>query len=64
MKQYVIDKFIIYGNEGLEGRKARCHQHKRGCFGEFVDSSWNLPLFKYMPNAEYDSYYCGCRGWD
>lgn len=46
--------------DGLEERKAVC------CYGghEIVDSSWELPFFKYQPEKEYDEYYCGCMGWD
>lgn len=51
----------------LTGRKARCHysQPKRGytCRG-IVDSSPDLPFFKREPDKPYDSYYCGCWGWD
>lgn len=47
------------GNDGLEGRKAKC------CYGDkVVNSNWNLPFFEYRPNCEFDSYYCGCFGWD
>lgn len=46
-------------NEGLEGRKAKC-----GECGSMVSSSWNLPFFEYKPDKEYDTYYCGCWGWD
>lgn len=51
------------GTEGLEGRKARCSDHKGG--GErLADSKWELPFFEYKPNEKYDTYYCGCWGWD
>lgn len=43
----------------LTGRKARCTY----C-GHETDSRENLPFFEYRPNAEYDSFYCGCGGWD
>lgn len=43
----------------LEGRKAQCSD----C-GKIVDSSINLPFFKYRPDRKFDSYYCGCEGWD
>ena len=43
----------------LEGRKARCNE----C-GIIIDSSINLPFFKYKPECEFDDYYCGCEGWD
>lgn len=44
----------------LTGRKAKCFY---GC-GKIADSSYSLPFFEYKPNSEYDSYYCGCEGWD
>jgi hypothetical protein len=47
------------GNAGLEGRKAKCLYCKKT-----VDSNWGLMLFGYMPEGEYDNYYCGCRGYD
>lgn len=43
----------------LEGRKARCSY----C-GKTVESNLNLPFFEFRPDKEYDSYYCGCGGWD
>lgn len=47
------------GSEGLKGRKAVCQY----CGAE-VDSNWDLPFFKYRPDRDTDSYYCGCMGWD
>ena len=47
----------------LEGRIARC----RGCKNPTpskTPSKWDLPFFKYEPDQEQDSYYCGCWGWD
>lgn len=43
----------------LAGREAKCPD----C-GRRVPSSANLPFFRYRPKMAYDSYYCGCRGWD
>lgn len=48
------------GNDGLEGRSARCIYN---C-GKKIESKWELPFFKYQPDQEFDSYYCGCFGWD
>lgn len=45
--------------EGLEGRKAKCNM----CDNK-TDSNWRLFLFEHRPHCEYDSYYCGCRGWN
>jgi hypothetical protein len=45
----------------LTGRKARCICYK--CKSE-VDSSFQLPFFEYRSSNKYDSYYCGCCGWD
>jgi hypothetical protein len=53
-----IEKLCI-GNEGLEGRKAKC-----SFCSKTVDSKWDLPFFEYSPNEEYDNYCCGCCGWD
>jgi hypothetical protein len=43
----------------LKGRKAKCDYCKR-----IKESSFDLPFFEHKPNDKYDSYYCGCRGWD
>ena len=51
------------GTKGLEGRFALCSQHK-GIVNAPVPSKWELPLFQYRPNEKYDTYYCGCWGWD
>ena len=46
----------------LTGREARCsyRHHPRGT----VASSLDLAFFTYHPDRPYDSYYCGCWGWD
>jgi hypothetical protein len=44
----------------LEGRKAQCGL---GCGAE-EDSNPELPFFEYLPDREFDRYYCGCMGWD
>jgi hypothetical protein len=47
------------GNVGLIGRKAKC------LYGDsIVDSRWDLALFEYRPDCEYDRYYCGCFGFN
>lgn len=56
---FQIDKHCS-GTDGLEGRMARCTYN---C-GSKTQSKWELPFFKYQPDNEYDSYYCGCFGWD
>ena len=43
----------------LEGRLAKCT-----CCGRKEPSSLKLPFFRYKPDKEFDSFYCGCRGWD
>jgi len=43
----------------LDGRTACCPD----C-GKKTTSNFNLPFFSYQPNQQYDSYYCGCYGWD
>ena len=51
--------------DGLEGRKAKCsgHTSSKGRIG-ICESKWTLPFFCYQPDKEFDSYYCGCYGWD
>ena len=49
----------VSGTDSLQGRRAKCS------YGDsIVDSSWELPFFEYLPNKEFDRYYCGCWGWD
>jgi hypothetical protein len=43
----------------LNGRKAKC-----GYGDTVVNSNYNLAFFKHSPNEEYDTFYCGCYGWD
>lgn len=44
----------------LTGREARCY-----C-GSVASSEKReyLAFFSHRPGAEFDEYYCGCRGWD
>lgn len=35
----------------------------RSC-GRVVESNQDAAFFKFQPDEEYDSYYCGCDGWD
>lgn len=57
------------GEVDLSGRRARCSyygtnsKYAKPCRAE-GDSSLNLAFFEYKPDAEYDTYYCGCWGWD
>ena len=43
----------------LTGRIAKCDM----C-SNTQKSSENLAFFKYKPNSNTDSYYCGCWGWN
>lgn len=43
----------------LEGRMAHCTE----C-ASVTNSKWSLPFFGYNEDKDYDSYYCGCHGWD
>jgi hypothetical protein len=53
-----IESTMIVESPNLEGRKARCNGQAE------VDSSLDLAFFEYLPDKEFDRYYCGCRGWD
>ena len=44
----------------MSGRQATCTTCRRAP----VPSSASLAFFSYLPDWEFDSYYCGCRGWD
>lgn len=43
----------------LKSRIARCNT----C-GFETPSSFKLPFFCYAPEKAYDTYYCGCKGWN
>jgi len=43
----------------LAGRTSRCLSCKR-----HLPSSLELPFFEYRPTQNWDSHYCGCRGWN
>lgn len=43
----------------LTGRKAKCSYCRN-----IIDSSFDLPFFKYRENKDTDSFYDGCMGWD
>lgn len=64
----------------LSQRKARCSyfgivadgrnsesnygsKKRRKCTAE-QPSGTDLPFFSYQPNKDFDSFYCGCWGWD
>ena len=58
------DCSVIEENKpSLSGRKSRCSYYGSHCHSEF-DSSYNLAFFKYKPESAFDTYYCGCFGWD
>jgi hypothetical protein len=53
----------------LEGRRAKCAYRDgqdRQPHGpeKTVPSSTDLAFFKHNPDWEFDTYYCGCWGWD
>lgn len=43
----------------LTGRSAIC-----GYCKTVVPSKYELPFFGYKEGHPFDTYYCGCRGWD
>ena|SRR6266496_5416194 len=49
----------------LEEREAICH-YRYGNAKEHgkVASSSELAFFEHRPKEKYDTYYCGCSGWD
>ena len=55
----ICNCYEIKNKESLDGRKAKCSS----C-GKIVDSEYDLPFFRFEPDKEYDSFYCGCWGWD
>ena len=54
------DAYIVDDNTpDLTGRQAEC-----SFCGKKVASKMSLPFFEHRPKMKYDSYYCGCEGWD
>lgn len=47
----------------LTGRIARCSCGKTTP-SDSTEQWTSLPFFEHRPDQEFDSYYCGCRGWD
>jgi len=43
----------------LVGRIARCHYGDKNC-----QSDYGLPFFKLELDNDFDSFYCGCKGWN
>lgn len=64
---------VVDDRPSLEGRRAVCcyknhlaryvRDDKRGQHG-MRPSSYDLAYFKHQPDQPFDSYYCGCHGWD
>lgn len=64
----ICDCVDVAPQPDLTGRRARCVYHaaphtKYECAKE-RDSDRGMGFFKYNPDGEFDSYYCGCWGWD
>ena len=55
------DADIVVATPDLTGRSAVCGIVT--CLAA-APSSVELAFFEYRPRQEYDTYYCGCRGWD
>lgn len=64
----ICDCAKVAAQPDLAGRKAKCTYHaaartKYKCAKESISSA-SLAFFKHDADAEFDSYYCGCWGWD
>lgn len=55
----ICNCFEVANTPDLKNRMAKCIDcdKKR-------PSDEKLPFFQYCPEMEYDSFYCGCVGWD
>lgn len=53
------DSLIVVDAPNLTNREAQCAYCKKA-----TPSSVTLAFFEARPNKPYDSFYCGCRGWD
>lgn len=70
MKQVAVDDEIpccaICNCDEIDENKPDLTNRKTQCSycNKIVKSDFRLPFFEYRPNCEFDSYYCGCRGWN
>lgn len=55
----ICDCYEIVDSPNLDGRESKCPYCKFR-----TASNERLAFFKHQPEAEFDSHYCGCRGWD
>lgn len=60
----VDDKIILAHKKNVAVRKAICTDHNPGWDNTPTKSHTKLFLLRIRPEQEYDSYYCGCYGWD
>lgn len=52
-------------DKALEGREAKCAYCGVKCLSKNHPGFIGLPpFFEYLPDREFDRYYCGCQGWD
>lgn len=63
-----MQKLIQHENEKHEAKQEKIPEGARVAkctyCGKKVVSKDNLPFFEARPNMDYDTYYCGCFGWD
>lgn len=57
------DAEIVVRAPDLTDRMARCSYFGSKCRSK-RDSSPSLAFFEWTPARDYDSFYCGCYGWD
>ena len=57
---------IICGCSTVKNNKPVLTNRKAKCIwcGQIRESNETLPFFEYKQNSDFDSYYCGCGGWD
>ncbi len=56
---------LIKGADKIQGELPDLTEKVSKCSmcGKKTDSSYDLPFFKYNEDT-FDTYYCGCMGWD
>lgn len=57
------DAEIVVPTPDLTLRRARCSYYGSKCHSE-ADTSLRLAFLELTPDRPFDSYYCGCYGWD
>lgn len=53
------DEVVPITDSDTKNKEMKC-----SCCGRILPSNNQAAFFKFEPNQKYDSFYCGCQGWD